>query len=416
MSIYEPVEEWFDGELRTLPNGVVVWAKGSKEAKQYAIRAGVRVGSLEDPLDKPGCAHFFEHMPFRGAGRFECEIAMSSLLEEWSGDRNAYTGRDITVFHTTSHPQTRDHALEMIYSLVAMPHFSGTEIEREAILREYRENRVDLFRRAEEKLYPWLYRNPRWQRPVIGTLAGIQSITTDDLQKFHTTWYRPKNLVVTIVGPEESTALLDHIEHYFGQMTPHSQPVPLLDYSPEVKSGPVSLGWDRPEGYVWFECPFEKSLPSFLLSRHSLTIVAGGTSSPLYQELREKRGLFYSSDGDIGTVRDRGYMRFTAAIDPVRMEDFWKVFPGGVISSCSISQRLQWAHNNFYATLSQASFRPARVAASALDALMDFGSVTLRNEVATAVLNFTVGDVEATLASLLDTNQTVQARFVPDNL
>lgn len=412
MSVYESLEEWFDGSTRVLDNGITVWAKGSPQAKQYAVYVGIRAGSVEDPLDRPGCAHCFEHIPFRGAGRFDTGLAMGAQLEEWAGHWNASTTFDRTIFEVTSNPQTRDHALDVIYTMVAEPHFSGVDTERINILREYHTRRSSPEIRAYDELSARAFGNRRWNHPIIGNPDSIMTMKADHLEQFYRAWYQPNHMIVTVVGPEETTALLDLIEQYFGRIASTTTSPSVFDSDPQPRTSTTQLEWERPEGLVWVRGFYPVTLSNIIHINMLDEMLGSGSSSPIYQELREREAFFYESSSYISAYRGGiGAATFLAQIDSQRIDEFWPKF--WQVVSRPVPDRLEWVKHHYFANASRQPFKSADIASTALDELFNFGIVTLRNDVLGSVLGTPLQDIEKLILENFAQNQVFQASYRP---
>lgn len=412
MPVYESLEEWFDGSTRVLDNGITVWAKGSPQAKQYAVYVGMRAGSVEDPLDRPGCAHCFEHIPFRGAGRYDTGLAMGAQLEEWAGHWNASTTFDRTIFEVTSNPQTRDHALDVIYAMVAEPHFSGVETERINILREYHTRQSYPETRAYDELSARAFGNRRWNHPIIGIPDSIMTMNADHLEQFYRAWYQPNHMIVAIVGPEETTALLDLVEQYFGRMISTAGTLSEFDSDPQPCTGTMQIEWERPEGLVWVRGFYPATLPNMIHVNMLNEMLGSGLSSPIFQELREREAFFYGSGSDLSICRGGiGSATFWAQIDPQRIDEFWPKF--WRVVSRPAPDRLEWVRHHYFGNASRQPFQAADIASAALGALFDFGNVTPRNDVLGMVLKTSHEDIEKLVLENFAQNQSFQASYRP---
>lgn len=408
------LEEWYDGELRVLENGLTVWAKGYATAKEYAVVVNVAAGSVEDPLDQLGCAHCFEHIPFRGAGRFSSKCALVDPIEEWDGAVYAVTSPDLTQFGVTTDPVVLSHSLEAIAAMVQQPHFTGVEAERDTILQEYFSRRVHIEQRASDDLLPLIFRQPNLGHSVIGTPANIQAMTADHLQAFHRNYYTADRMLVTIVGPDDTQKLLDKVSIAFaavpaGTSRPYQAPSVQL---PALCYGPHHQTWDLPATLIG--CAIFFPLDPRLLNQATLlvTMLAEGLSAPLFQRLREKQSYCYSFYLSSTNWRGFSSIDFAAQISLPRLAAFWQDFWSVVSTEEGLNQRrLDWAKNSLIATRQHGHFSPTNVARAAGYELLAYGRVFGRNEEITDTLQVSLSDLQSFRDAYLTPQTCIQFVF-----
>lgn len=411
------LEEWYDGMERVLNNGMRLWAKSDERATTFAIRVCVLAGSFEDPPDRPGCAHCFEHIPFRGAGRFTSKLALADPLEERDGSLNAHTWYDKTQFEIQSDPATRQHALDVLAAMLLEPHYSGVEAERETIFREYRLRRSQPPLRAFDQTMAMLFKNQAWQHMVIGTEESIKTMTADHLRSFHQHWYSPGNMLSTIVGPDPEDKLLDLLEERFSGIPPSGQSAHCgyEPVQPPIRQEAVTRPWELGDALVVCATVFPLTHEMDATADVLRTMLAPGMSSPILRRLREEASYFYTFD--LKTMRWRGFgmLAFMTQIAPQRVEQFWEDFwqiPRG--DSELTARRLAWARNRICADRCHEMFRSARVADAALSDLRAFGSVQSRNADLSDLLGVSLDQILHFCADYYSPGRCLQVSFVPE--
>lgn len=380
------LEEWYDGTQRVLGNGMTLWAKSWPSAKTYGIVVGVQVGSFEDPPDRPGCAHCFEHIPFRGAGQFPSNLAIVDPVEEHGGKMNAGTGSDTTTYWVRTDPQTLEHALDVIAAFVSEPQYVGVEVERKTIVREYWMCRTDPPRRVSCDFPGLFYTDSRWGHAVIGTLESIETMAAEHLATFHGQWYSPGRMVAALVGPGETDgALLDMLEARFDRIKSRGDgPVRAVPAQiPAVRRGEQTAVWDLEETVLANESVFPEGWRNELTASLMCRMLGSGSSSPVVQCLREERGYFYTHVLGSSAHRGFGAMGFGCHVAPERAAACWTDFWSLVAPETGLNRRRwEWVRCQRLSKMTHAPFLPDIVAEGAVESLLTRGCVRTRNDYA----------------------------------
>jgi len=279
--------------LHRLPNGLTVAVEPMAGVETLALGLYADVGSRSEPAHLAGLAHMVEHMVFKGAGPRDAR-AIAEAAEDVGGQLNAWTSRDMTVFHARLLPGDLALGLDLIADLVRAPHFDADELEREkqvvlAELGEARDTPDDI---VFDHLAAAAYQGQSYGRPVLGEEASIRAIDTAALRRWIEEQYRPEGLVLAAAGRVDEEALLRLAEARFGDLAPGRPPV----FEPARFTGGVVTDARRfDQVHIAFAYPGVDHRHSDL---YALSLFAGaaggGMSSRLFQELREERGLAYS--------------------------------------------------------------------------------------------------------------------------
>ncbi len=217
-------------EVTTLENGLRVYTLEDHRTPVVSFQVWVQVGS-RDETRYTGLAHLFEHMMFKGSEHLGPE-RHAQLVQSRGGQINAFTNRDVTVYHE----DVTAESLPLVIDLEA-ERFANLDIgertlasEREVVLEERRLKYED---RASGRAYEtlsalaWQAHPYRW--PVIGWRSDIEAVTVEACRVFFDTYYAPNNFIVVVVGDFETEETLSHIERSFGA----------LERGPEVSRNPT---------------------------------------------------------------------------------------------------------------------------------------------------------------------------------
>src|SRR5437879_6377336 len=213
---------------RTLANGLQVYSVEDHAAPTVAIQVWYHVGSKDDPPNRSGFAHLFEHMMFKSTAHMKSEM-MDRLTEDVGGYNNASTADDATWYYEevpSNYLQTLLWAEgDRMGSLnVDEANFKS---EREVVKEEFRTSVLappyGLFNYDIEK--DSFTKHP-YKRPGIGSIEDLDASTLADVRKFHDTYYRPDNAVLIVVGDFELAQLDGWVDKYLGAVLKPSAAIP----------------------------------------------------------------------------------------------------------------------------------------------------------------------------------------------
>ena len=323
--------------LTTLANGVRVVTRSMPHVETVALGLHVDTGARLESERTNGVAHLLEHMVFKGtATRSARDIA--EQIEDVGGSLNAYTARDMTVFHARLLAGDTTLGLEMIADLVRAPKFDEDELEREkaVVLQELGEARDTpddiIFDHLQAAAYP----GQAIGRSILGSEDSIASLTAADLRDWLAVQYRGGSCIVAAAGKVDHDALVAMSERLFGDLAPGVRP----SAPPAVFAGGVHHDrrkFEQAHLTLGAAAPGHHH-PDYDAIALFITAVGGGASSRLFQELREERGLAYSVYASTTPYADAGLFAVylaTAKKDAARAMDLTI----GVLAECAAGLR-----------------------------------------------------------------------------
>jgi predicted Zn-dependent peptidase len=281
------------GEQHVLANGLTVAVDPLPGAESVALGLYATVGSRSEPARLSGLAHLVEHMVFKGAGGRDTR-ALAEVIEDVGGSLNAWTARDQTVFHGRA--LARDLALvaELIADLVRNPHFDEEHLAREkqVVLSELGESVDSPDDLVHDHLFEAAFEGQAIGRPVLGNEKSVRAIARQDCCDWLQQQFAPSRLVLAASGRVDPGAVLKLAEQLFGDMEAAEPPL----VEPAHFTGGVRNDRRSFEQAHW--CIAFEGVPAGDPRNPALALfvqaLGGGTSSRLFQELREERGLAYS--------------------------------------------------------------------------------------------------------------------------
>ena len=290
----EPVER------TVLPNGLTLILKPDRSAALASVQVWVKTGSIhEDACLGAGLSHYVEHMLFKGTER-RAGRDISATVQAHGGYINAYTTFDRTVYYIDLPSEHAAVAIDLLADAVLHSTFPADEAakEKDVILREIAMTKDDPDSRLWDALFSTAFREHPYRQPIIGHRDVFSTVTRDDLFNYYRARYVPNNLVVVIVGDIDLAATRAAVETHFGaaprvRLAPVLVPAEPLQLAPralhrfeDVELSRGALVWPIP-GLTHADAPMLDLLA---------TVLGGGDSSVLWQEIREKADLVHSID------------------------------------------------------------------------------------------------------------------------
>lgn len=193
-----------------------------------AIQVWYHVGSKDDPEGRSGFAHLFEHMMFKGTKRMPSEF-VDRLTEDVGGENNAYTSNDVTVYHEVVPSNHLERLLWAEAERLSALTVNRTNFmtERDVVKEEFRQSVLSQpYGEFGEFIQKKSFVEHPYQRPTIGNIAELDASSFEEVLAFHTTFYRPDNATLVVVGDFESDALNRWIDLYFGPIKKPDGEVP----------------------------------------------------------------------------------------------------------------------------------------------------------------------------------------------
>jgi len=291
----KPVEERESVHITTLPNGLQVLTEQIDSVKSVTVGIWVKTGSRNETDEQAGITHFLEHMLFKGTeNRNSYDIALS--MESVGGYLNAFTSTEYTCYYARCLDTKLPVALDVLSDMVFNSTFPEEEMEKEkkVVIEEmkmYRDSPEDtLF----EEFSRQTFNHHPIGRPVIGFENTVSSFTRQDLFNYMKDRYKPSNLLVAVAGHADHEEVVEMVSKALNvekdeKVEPMNQP--LTDYTPFKKkiTKPIEqthMITGRRGLYYNHEDKYRLLLAN--------TVLGGGMSSRLHQNIREKYGYCYS--------------------------------------------------------------------------------------------------------------------------
>ena len=319
-------------QVTRLPSGLTVVTEQMDRVETVSIGAYVHSGTRHETEADNGASHFLEHMAFKGTER-RTAAGIAEEVENVGGHINAYTAREQTAYYVKLLKEDLALGADIIGDILTHSTFAPDELERErgVILQEIGQANDTpddiIFDHFQLTAYP----GQPMGRPTLGTEPGIRAMTRAQLTGYMRSHYAASNVVIAAAGNLRHDTVVDLATQHFADL-PAAAP-PALE--PGVyRGGEFREERDLDQVHIVLGFP---SLPfndpdyygALLLS----TLLGGGMSSRLFQEIREKRGLVYSIYSFASPFMDTGLFGIYAGtgedeateLVPVTLEELRRV-------------------------------------------------------------------------------------------
>jgi predicted Zn-dependent peptidase len=298
--------------ISQLANGLTVISRPMPGLETASVGLFAAVGSRHEDEPRNGLAHLFEHMVFKGAGGRSAR-ELSEAIEDVGGELNAFTERDQTSFTAAVLGEHLELAVSLLGDLICRPHFERSDLAREAevVLQELAEAEDTPSDIIFDELWSAAFAGQPLGRSILGSEASVRSIGVEDLVAWRDRHYRGGGLVLAAAGQVEHGRLVELADRHFGRLPggPPQGPEPAhftahrRQRRGRSDQAQLTAGWAGPglrdEGA--------------LAARLFADVAGGGTSSRLFQSIREERGLAYAVSAGLHGHDDIGLLHVHAA-------------------------------------------------------------------------------------------------------
>ena len=281
--------------------------------RSISLGLWIRSGSRREAGAENGISHFIEHMVFKGTKhRSAEEIARS--VDSIGGGLDAFTAKEMVSYNTKVLDEHLPLAFDVLADLVLNPLFREEDIEKEkGVILEELKMEVD----NPEYLLHEIFSSNFWKdhplgKPILGTRDTVRAFDQDMLREYYGRYYIPSNILITAAGNLNHDELVDlvrsrfEVMHQNGQLPPEVPPVPhaRLVFRNKTSLEQTHLYMGVP-GYAF---PHKLRFACYALN----TVLGGGMSSRLFQNIREKQGLAYAVYSELSMYRDAGCLAIYA--------------------------------------------------------------------------------------------------------
>jgi predicted Zn-dependent peptidase len=291
----------------TFPNGIRIISETVPHVRSVSIGVWIGTGARRESVKENGISHFIEHMLFKGTTNRSAE-QIAREADSTGGNLDAYTAKELVSYNIKVLDEHLPIAFDVLADLVLNPRFDEADIEKEkgVILEELKMEVDNPEYLVHETFFSRFWKNHPLGRSILGTKATINSFNQENIRRYYDDVYTASNIVITAAGRITHSQIVELTAQYFGKLPAReaapeeSRPKPV---APLILKNKRSLEQTHLcMGVPAYPLADERRYGTYLLS----TILGGGMSSRLFQNVREKHGLAYSVFSELNLYRDSG--------------------------------------------------------------------------------------------------------------
>ncbi|MFZ0820149.1 MAG: pitrilysin family protein [Candidatus Acidiferrales bacterium] len=292
-----------------LPNGLVIVTEPMAHVRSASIGIWLRTGSRSESPAHSGIAHFLEHMVFKGTERRTAE-QIAREVDSIGGMMDAFTAKEMVSFNAKVLDEHVPIAWDVLADLALRPLFDEEEVGREklVVLEEIKMDQDNPESVAHEMLFQNFWSEHPLGRPIIGTPETVRTFSREALVEAHSRWYAPKNIVVTAAGHIDHVHIVELVEKEFAALAPGEEAPAAAAPQPHGALASQSKH-ELEQVHICVGVPSARIADDRRYAVAVLnTILGGGMSSRLFQNIREKQGLAYAVFSEVNPFSDAGLL------------------------------------------------------------------------------------------------------------
>ncbi len=308
--------------VKILKNNIRLITNYNDSIESVVCGVWAATGSRNEEANLNGISHFLEHMAFKGTST-KTYTDIAEKIEDIGGDFNAFTTRENTFYYTKTLKEYLPTSIEILADIIQNSIFDETETnkERDVILQEYY-NSLDT---PDDIIYDYyyenVYKNQALGRMILGTENTIKSITPEMLKNYIKKNYTTNNIYIVISGNFNEKQVIELTEKYFDKITNSKE---TKSFEPGIYTGGYKI-YEKDLEQTHFMLGFKsnkitdqkETIAEIMLA----TILGGGMSSRLFQEIREKQNLVYTIYASCNNHIDTGNFYIYSCTSPDKINN-----------------------------------------------------------------------------------------------
>jgi len=301
------VEELRNIQREVLPNGLTILTEEMPHIRSVSIGIWVKTGSRHEDPEFNGISHFLEHMVFKGTkGRSAADIAR--LMDSIGGNMDAFTAKECICFNVKVLDEHMPIALDVLSDLVLNSVLDTEDIARErgVILEEIKMDEDNPDYLVHEIFSQNFWKDHPLGKPILGTKDTVRGFEQSVLRDYAARYFSPANLIISAAGSlkhekfvgmvKERFSELQKFKNGFHEAAPKTYSRIIMRNKKSLEQVQICIGVPS------HPISHEKRYASYLLN----TLLGGGMSSRLFQNIREQQGLVYAIFSELNPYRDTG--------------------------------------------------------------------------------------------------------------
>ena len=290
-----------------LPNGLTVITEEMQHIRSISVGIWVKTGSRDEDPEWNGISHFIEHMVFKGTKHRSAED-IARQVDSIGGNMDAFTAKECICFNVKVLDEHLPIAMDVLSDLVLNPVFDVKDIGRErgVILEEIKMDEDNPDYLVHEIFTQNFWKDHPLGKPILGTKETVRTFEQQVVFDSYQRRFNPGNLIIAAAGNINHQRFVDLVTKHFQHMQAgtngfHSHPPKVVPRI--IMRNKKSL--EQVQNCIGVPChpiAHEKRYASYILN----TVLGGGMSSRLFQNIRERQGLVYAIYSDLNPYRDTG--------------------------------------------------------------------------------------------------------------
>ncbi|MGD0931100.1 MAG: pitrilysin family protein [Candidatus Korobacteraceae bacterium] len=303
------VEEARNIQRQVLPNGLTILTEKMDHIRSVSIGIWVKSGSRHEDPNVNGISHFVEHMVFKGTSSRSAED-IARQVDSIGGNMDAFTGKETICFNVKVLDEHLPVAIDILSDMVLHPVFDVNEITRErgVILEEIKMDEDNPDYLVHEIFTQNFFKGHPLGKPILGTKETVRRFDQEAIWGYYGGKFSPGNMIISAAGNLNHKEFVDLLRQRFEQLPVGSNG--WHDTPPKINSRIILRNKKALEqvqicvGVPSYSISHERRYVTYILN----TLLGGGMSSRLFQNVREKQGLVYSIFSELNPFRDAGML------------------------------------------------------------------------------------------------------------
>jgi len=307
------VQELRNVRREVLPNGLTILTEEMQQIRSASIGIWIKTGSRHEEAERNGISHFVEHMLFKGTtSRSAQDIARQ--MDSIGGNMDAFTAKECICFNVKVLDENLPVVMDILSDLVLNPIFASKDIVRErgVILEEIKMDEDSPDYLVHEIFTQNFWRDHPLGKPILGTKETVRKFEQQMLVDYYSHFFYPGNMIVAAAGSLNHEHFVDLVKAKFSQLQPKQNG--FKQVAPQTFAKVVTRNKKALEqvqicmGVPSPHISDERRYVAYVLN----TLLGGGMSSRLFQNIRENQGLCYAIYSDLNAYRDTGCLSVCA--------------------------------------------------------------------------------------------------------
>lgn len=297
-----------------LDNGIRVLSEEMPNTRSVTLGIWVENGSRHEPRQHNGISHFIEHLFFKGTEQ-RSAARIAEEMDAVGGVLNAFTAKEYTCYYAKVLDENLPLAINLLTDIFLHSVFNREEIERErsVILQEISQSEDTPDDYVHDLFSLDFFRDHPLGRPICGDAETVQALHRDDFLEFIRDRYLPGRVIVAAAGHLSHEELVEQMDHRLGSVRKADdggqKAGSNTDAAPKIRGGVFQHSKPLEQVHLCLGvAAIHQSHPMRYAAYILNTILGGGMSSRLFQEIREKRGKAYSVYSFLSSYKDVGYL------------------------------------------------------------------------------------------------------------